>query len=88
MLFSRDLRRIPEALPYACHPEAGSFGRRISGLNGAIIKNEILRAVKPTLRMTPESSHSERSDRGASLQGRDLGLALVVIPSEREGSRV
>ena len=20
MLFSRDLRRIPEALPYACHP--------------------------------------------------------------------
>ena len=61
MLFSRDLRRIPEALPYACHPEAGSFGRRISGLNGAIIKNEILRAVKRTLRMTPKSSHSERS---------------------------
>ena len=31
------------------------------GLEPGKTKNEILRAVKPTLRMTPKSSHSERS---------------------------
>ncbi len=59
------------------------------GFESGKTQSEILRVVKLTLRKTPKSSHSERSDREASLQGRNLGFALACHPEERsdEGSR-